>query len=85
VVDEPRRLSAKRAENLLRDLADEPFVALVMPPGTGDIKVYVKGVSPDKMMKIRKVVEAILNEDSRILGYANTDACEGEMVEVTLA
>lgn len=58
-VDEPKTLSQQRVKHLLRDLADEPFIALVIPE-QGDVKVYVKGVSPDKMAQIQRFVEDVL-------------------------
>lgn len=83
-MEQPSRLGAQRAKRLLRDLADEPFIALVFP-GDGDAKIYVKGVSPDKMVKIQKFVEQVLQHDEpHVIGVAMTDALEGEMVEVTL-
>jgi hypothetical protein len=83
-VEEPSRLGAQRAKRLLRDLADQPFIALVMPDD-GDTKIYVKGVSPDKMLRIQKFVERVLSEDdTRIFGIAMTDAQAGDTVEVTL-
>lgn len=53
-------MGEQRAKRLLRDLADQPFVALVMPT-EGDTKIYVKGVDPEKMIRIQKAVENILN------------------------
>lgn len=60
-MEEPSRLAARRAKNLLRDLADAPFIALVFPDDQ-DVKVYVKGVSPEKMERIQHLVEGVLSE-----------------------
>lgn len=61
-MEEPESLAAQRVKHLLRDLADAPFIALVMPTDDGPVKVYVKGVSADKMERIQTLVESILAE-----------------------
>jgi hypothetical protein len=40
-------------------MADAPFVALVMPTD-GDVKVYVKGIEPEQMLRIQHAIERIL-------------------------
>jgi hypothetical protein len=61
-VEEPKTLAGQRVRHLLRDLADEPFIALVIPEA-GDVKVYVSGVSPEKLTQIKRLVEEALAED----------------------
>lgn len=58
---EPTRLREQRVKHMLRDLADAPFVALVIPED-GDVKVYVKGVPPEKLSRIQALIERILRE-----------------------
>lgn len=61
-MEEPTTLAGQRVKHLLRDLADEPFIALVIPE-EGDVKVYVSGVPADKMAQIKRLVEEALAED----------------------
>lgn len=41
-------------------MADAPFVALVMPED-GDVKVYVKGIEPEQMVRIQRAIDRILS------------------------
>lgn len=55
------RLGEQRVRHMLRDLSDEPFVALVIP-ADGDVKIYVKGVPPEKLARIQTLIERLLRE-----------------------
>ena len=61
-MEDPTTLASRRVKHLLRDMKDEPFIALVIPD-QGDIKVYVKGVSPEKMERIQRLIEDVLATD----------------------
>lgn len=53
-------LGEQRVRHLLRDLSDEPFVAMVIPTD-GEAKIYVKGIEPEQMVRIQQAVERILS------------------------
>lgn len=56
-------LAKRRAEAFLRDVATEPFVALVFPASEADrIKVYVSGMTPEKLHRIEAFVEQVMAE-----------------------
>lgn len=53
----PNAQQQKDADEFLRNLAERPFVALVMDEGEG-LKVYTKGVSEEEMRTIQTMLMA---------------------------
>lgn len=58
----PNAQQQQDADEFLRNLAERPFVALVMDEGEG-LKVYTKGVSPEEMRIIQSMLMESEEED----------------------
>lgn len=54
-------LSAERTKKFLRDVRENPFIAVVAYPN-GDVCVYDKGLTPEVNTRIKEAVEASLSE-----------------------
>lgn len=51
----PNPEDISRAEALMSDLAERPFIALVMDEGEG-VRIYTKGVSEDELADIQSML-----------------------------
>jgi hypothetical protein len=60
--DEPALLSVEKARRFLRQLEEDPFIALVVTD-EGEVRIFSKGIEDDHLARIRDVLRTIQQEE----------------------
>lgn len=56
--NEVASLDRERARKFLKQLAEDPFVAVVVTE-TGEVQIFSKGIEPDHLDRIKSVLESL--------------------------